>query len=94
MINSEILAGILIFGDSIKMNTIRKLFQSNFQNTLLTNNLHTTGSHLAWAKSTLPKTFINNNKKIYPPQEIGEDPRPAVSKILIYCEILSTFFLI
>ena len=66
------------------MNTIRKLFQSQLQNTLITNNLHTTGPQLAWAKSTLPKTFISNNKKIYPPQEIGEEPRPAVRIINLY----------
>ncbi|XP_046978572.1 39S ribosomal protein L22, mitochondrial [Vanessa cardui] len=44
---------------------------------LLKSNLHTTGPQQAWAKSDLPKTFLTFNKKIYPPQEIGEEPRPA-----------------
>ncbi|XP_050342146.1 39S ribosomal protein L22, mitochondrial [Nymphalis io] len=40
-------------------------------------NLHTTGPQQAWAKSDLPKSFLTFNKKIYPPQQIGEEPRPA-----------------
>lgn len=67
------------------MNLLFKhLFQSSAS--ILRNNLHTTGPELAWAKQNLPKTFISNNKKIYPPQEIGEEPRPAVSiKIWSLC---------
>ncbi|XP_013185645.2 large ribosomal subunit protein uL22m [Amyelois transitella] len=38
---------------------------------------HTSASTMAWSKSKLPKSFIEHNKKIYPPQEIGEEPRPA-----------------
>lgn len=42
---------------------------------------HTTTSALAWTKSTFPKRFLEYNKKIFPPQEIGEEPRPAVNTI-------------
>lgn len=61
----------------------------------LKSNLHTNGPQLAWAKSDLPKTFVNFNKKVYPPQEIGEEPRPAVS-IRFICSravnVLVTYF--
>ncbi|CAH0717221.1 unnamed protein product, partial [Brenthis ino] len=53
----------------------KNLFQSSAS--IIRNNLHTTGPELAWAKQNLPKTFISNNKKIYPPQGIEEEPRPA-----------------
>lgn len=43
------------------------------------NSFHTTTPALAWTKSTLPNRFLKYNTKIYPPQEIGEEPRPAVS---------------
>ncbi|XP_045763741.1 39S ribosomal protein L22, mitochondrial [Maniola jurtina] len=43
----------------------------------LKNNLHTSARDFAWTKSKLPKEFLQFNKKIYPPQEIGESPRPA-----------------
>ncbi|XP_034825286.1 large ribosomal subunit protein uL22m [Maniola hyperantus] len=57
------------------MNRVRSSlfeFQCN-----LKNNLHTSARDFAWTKSTLPKRFLQCNKKIYPPQEIGESPRPA-----------------
>ncbi|KAG6464337.1 39S ribosomal protein L22, mitochondrial [Manduca sexta] len=41
------------------------------------NGFHTSATDLAWTKSNLPKTFLAHNKKVYPPQEIGEEPRPA-----------------
>ncbi|CAK1551746.1 unnamed protein product [Leptosia nina] len=41
------------------------------------NNLHTTVPVSAWTKSEIPQSFIRNNKKIYPPQEPFEEPRPA-----------------
>ncbi|CAG9563638.1 unnamed protein product [Danaus chrysippus] len=43
----------------------------------LKSNLHTSPLHFAWTKSNLPKRFLEYNKKIYPPQEIDEEPRPA-----------------
>lgn len=47
---------------------------------------HTTIPALAWTKSTTPKRFLDYNKKIYPPQEITEEPRPAVNIICcIFC---------
>ncbi|KAI5641996.1 ribosomal protein l22p/L17e domain-containing protein [Phthorimaea operculella] len=42
-----------------------------------TSNFHTAAPTLAWSKATTPKRFLVHNKKIYPPQEIGEEPRPA-----------------
>ncbi|XP_023949327.1 39S ribosomal protein L22, mitochondrial [Bicyclus anynana] len=53
-------------------NLFARRFQCNTKN-----NLHTSGQDFAWTKSILPKSFIQNNQKIYPPQEIGENPRPA-----------------
>lgn len=47
----------------------------------ISSSFHTTTPALAWAKTTLPKRFLEYNRKIYPPQEIGEEPRPAVSTI-------------
>ncbi|XP_026765367.1 39S ribosomal protein L22, mitochondrial [Galleria mellonella] len=41
------------------------------------NKFHTSTSSLAWTKSNVPKRFLEYNKKIYPPQENGEEPRPA-----------------
>lgn len=40
---------------------------------------HSCSSNLAWSKPTTPTSFLEYNKKVYPPQEIGEEPRPAVS---------------
>nr|ABD36230.2 mitochondrial ribosomal protein L22 [Bombyx mori] len=42
------------------------------------NNFHTNSLHLAWTKATAPKSFIQNNKKIYPPQQMDEPTRPAL----------------
>lgn len=44
---------------------------------------HTTTPAVAWTKSTLPKRFLEHNRQIYPPQEIGEEPRPAVNIIFL-----------
>lgn len=43
------------------------------------NSLHTTIPSPAWTKSELPRNFLRYNKKIYPPGEINEEPRKAVS---------------
>ncbi|CAG4940587.1 unnamed protein product [Colias eurytheme] len=40
-------------------------------------NLHTTVPTAAWTKSDIPQNFIRYNKKIYPPQDPNEEPRPA-----------------
>lgn len=50
------------------------------KNHLIGNNFHTAAPALAWSKSEVPAGFLKHNKKIYPPQEIGEEPRAAVSK--------------
>lgn len=47
--------------------------------TLNVNNFHTSSLCLAWTKSEIPRQFLNHNKKIYPPQNIDEEPRNAVS---------------
>ncbi|XP_028178805.1 39S ribosomal protein L22, mitochondrial [Ostrinia furnacalis] len=41
------------------------------------NMFHTAPASLAWSKSVLPKRFLEYNKKVFPPQEIGEEKRPA-----------------
>ncbi|KAI8440176.1 hypothetical protein MSG28_001566 [Choristoneura fumiferana] len=41
------------------------------------NPFHTSTPALAWTKSTLPKKFLEHNNKVFPPQELGEEPRPA-----------------
>lgn len=46
------------------------------------NSFHTSALALAWTKSTLPNKFLENNNKVFPPQELGEEPRPAVSIIV------------
>lgn len=43
------------------------------------NSIHTTAIVGAWSKPNAPTKFIGYNKKVYPPQENGEEPRPAVS---------------
>ncbi|CAG9091926.1 unnamed protein product [Plutella xylostella] len=43
----------------------------------LINNVHTSSALAAWTKPTLPKSFISHNNKIYPPQGLDEEPRPA-----------------
>ncbi|XP_072941478.1 large ribosomal subunit protein uL22m [Epargyreus clarus] len=39
--------------------------------------IHTTAAPLAWSKANVPHKFIDNNKIVYPPQEIGAEKRPA-----------------
>ncbi|KOB64377.1 Ribosomal protein L22, partial [Operophtera brumata] len=39
--------------------------------------LHTCSANLAWSKPNQPKSFLEYNRKVYPPQEIDEEPRPA-----------------
>lgn len=46
-------------------------------------NLHTSAPAKAWTKSDLPKSFLKYNKKIYPPQDPSEEPRPKHSRT--YC---------
>lgn len=41
------------------------------------NYLHTSSFNCAWARPKAPKRFIEHNNKIYPPQAIGEEQRPA-----------------
>lgn len=54
-----------------------------------THAFHTSSPVLAWSKSEIPKNFLRYNKKVFPPQEIGEEPRPAVSvyynNFIFYC---------
>ncbi|XP_038213197.1 39S ribosomal protein L22, mitochondrial [Zerene cesonia] len=40
-------------------------------------NLHTTAPTAAWTKPNNPQKFISYNRKIYPPQDPNEEPRPA-----------------
>lgn len=40
---------------------------------------HSCTPNFAWAKPTTPRSFLEHNKKVFPPQQIGEEPRPAVS---------------
>ncbi|XP_063374705.1 large ribosomal subunit protein uL22m [Cydia amplana] len=58
------------------MNIFRNLCASGLK-TIQINSIHTSAPSLAWTKSTLPKNFLSHNKKVYPPQEIGEERRPA-----------------
>lgn len=51
---------------------------NHFTNSI-NNNIHSSAIVEAWSKSTVPTKFIGYNKKVYPPQENGEEPRPAVS---------------
>ncbi|CAK1578307.1 unnamed protein product [Parnassius mnemosyne] len=39
--------------------------------------LHTNATLSAWVKAKTPKKFLEYNKKIFPPQAIGDEPRPA-----------------
>ncbi|CAG9791934.1 unnamed protein product [Diatraea saccharalis] len=57
------------------MNSTFKLFSCMLYNPV--NRLHTCAPILAWSKPVLPMKFINYNKKVYPPQINGEEPRPA-----------------
>lgn len=38
---------------------------------------HTSTQCLAWTKSDEPRAFMKYNKKVYPPQSLDEEPRPA-----------------
>ncbi|XP_041972875.1 39S ribosomal protein L22, mitochondrial [Aricia agestis] len=58
------------------MNNILKTISVNIGRAT-SSGFHTTSTSEAWSKSTVPKRFLEYNKKIYPPQEIGEERRPA-----------------
>lgn len=61
---------------------MNKLFKTLCGPSLKTNNIlsfHTSSPVSAWLNNKVPKKFLEYNNKIYPPQAIGEEPRPAVS---------------
>lgn len=71
------------------MNSIMKKLATFTLKIHASSSFHTTIPALAWTKSTLPKRFLEFNAKIYPPQEISEQPRPAVNIINIVVVPLS-----
>lgn len=47
------------------------------------NKLHTSSALSAIATTQNPRGWLKYNKKVYPPQKLGEEPRPAVSSICL-----------
>ncbi|KPI91260.1 39S ribosomal protein L22, mitochondrial [Papilio xuthus] len=39
--------------------------------------IHTSAPIAAWVQAKTPQSFLKHNRKIFPPQAIGEEPRPA-----------------
>lgn len=63
--------------------SLSQIFSSNVRSVAL-NNIHKSFVHLdttllGYEKSVGPKKWITYNNKIYPPQTLNEEPRPAVS---------------
>ncbi|KAL0839515.1 hypothetical protein ABMA28_016219 [Loxostege sticticalis] len=58
------------------INVFRDLCSTACKNVNI-NMFHTTPVSLAWSKSVLPKRFLEYNKKVFPPQALGEETRPA-----------------
>lgn len=69
------------FVQFVRMNHIFKNLTTFTLKVHASSSFHTTTPALAWTKSTLPKRFLEYNKKTFPPQGIGEEPRPAVNTI-------------
>lgn len=64
------------------MNTILKHLYGVGSATNHVFGIHTSAPIAAWVKAKTPKRFLEYNKKVFPPQAIGEEPRPAVSHFI------------